>query len=266
MTAENDPSPAEQTEPGVRTVEHGPRTGETIVFLHGANSAGWSWMLQVAGMPDRHVLTPDLPGYAGRADEEWPGAAGAADDLADLIRGRAIGGRAHVVGLSLGGFVATHLMHRRPELVRSCVITGSALSGYGRIERGVIGAQVPLWRQRWYWKAQSYAFRIPADSRDLYVRDASAASHSSNRRMVGEILTHRLPGAGFTYDGPVLAVAAERDSPSVGRAFPALRAVLPQTRTWIAPGVHHAWNAEDPELFNRMVLEHADGNRWPIDA
>ena len=68
-----------------RTVEHGPRTGETIVFLHGANAAGWTWLAQVDQLPERHLLTPDLPGFAGRAGENWPGVAGAADDIAGLI-------------------------------------------------------------------------------------------------------------------------------------------------------------------------------------
>lgn len=246
----------------MRTVEHGPRTGETILFLHGANSAGWSWAMQVMGMPGRHLLTPDLPGYAGRADEQWRGLVAAADDIAELIRTRALGGRAHVVGLSLGGFVATHLAHRHPELVRSCLVTGSALTGYSRMERMAIGAQVPLWRQRWYWAAQSYLFRIPEDSRSHFIGDASAPSYSSNRRMASEVLSHRLPGDDFTYDRPMLAVAAEHDSPSVRRAFPALAAALPQTRTWIAPGVHHAWNIEATELFNRMVAEYVDTGHW----
>jgi len=253
---------ANATPTNYRTFDHGPRKGETIIFLHGGNAAGWTWYGQVELMPDRHVLTPDLLGYAGRADEEWPGFAGAADDIAELIRTRAIEGRAHVVGLSLGGFVATYLLHRHPEVVRSCLMSGSALAGYSRVERAVVGAQVGLWRQRWYWAVQAALFRIPADSREQYIRDASAASHRSNRAMLRETLNHRLPTGDFDFDGPVLAVAAERDSASVRRAFPTLQSVLPQTQTWIAPGVHHAWNAESPELFARMVTEYADTGRW----
>lgn len=60
-------------------IEHGAPAGETIVFLHGGNVAGWMWQPQVELLPDRHLLTPDLPGYGERFAEQWPGLAGAAD-------------------------------------------------------------------------------------------------------------------------------------------------------------------------------------------
>ena len=73
-------------------VEHGPRQGETIIFLHGGNMAGWTWDLQVEAMPGRHLLAPDLPGYGRNTHEVWPGIAEAADRMAALIRSHSIGG------------------------------------------------------------------------------------------------------------------------------------------------------------------------------
>lgn len=84
---------------------------------------------------------PDFPGYGRRTNEAWPGIAGAAADIAELIRTHAIDGKAHVVGLSLGGFVSVELLRHYPQLVRSCAISGSAVSGYARWERALICAQ-----------------------------------------------------------------------------------------------------------------------------
>lgn len=246
-------------------VEHGPRTGETIVLLHGANAAGWTWTMQVHGLPGRHLLAPDLPGYAGRSGELWPGVAGAADDIAELIRSRAIGGRAHVVGLSLGGIVATHLVHRHPGLVRSCAITGSAVNGYSRFEQRVIGPQVPLWSKRWYWAAQARVFRIPVESRGRYADDASRVTPRTNHEMFREVGAGAMPHGSFAYDGPMLAVSGQHDTHSVARSFAPLQAELPQLQTWIARGMHHAWNVEDPDLFSRMIATHADTGHWPVD-
>lgn len=248
-----------------RTVEHGPRTGESIVFIHGGSSAGWTWFGQAELLPERHVLTPDLPGYGSRTTEEWVSTAHAADDLAALIRDRAVGGRAHIVGLSLGGFVATRLLHRHPDLVLSCIITGAALTGYRRWESLLVRAQMPLWRRRWYWAAQARVFRVPADARSRFAVDGSAPSVRTNRRMVREVVVGGLSAEQFAYDRPLLAVSGERDTASIRRAFPDLCAAVPQTQTWIAPGVHHAWNAEEPDLFARMVRTFADTGRWPID-
>lgn len=234
----------------------------TIVFLHGGNVGGWMWQPQIELLPERHLLTPDLPGYGERYAEAWPGLAGAADDVAALIRERAASGRAHVVGLSLGGFVAIHLVHRHPDLVRSCTITGAALTGYSRLETLAVLAQVPLWRRRWYWAAQAAAFRIPTDERDEYVTLASRVSARTNREMAREVTGSSLPAGEFTYAGPLLTVTAEHETRSVRRSFQPLCARLPQTQTWIAPGMHHAWNVEDPALFTQMVTAMADTGSW----
>lgn len=99
--------------------------------------------------------------------------------------------------------------------------------------------------------------------RTLFVDCATAPDSASNKRMFSEIREGTLPQGAFSYPGPLLAVAAERESASAEKAFPAIRAALPQTQTWIAPKLHHAWSVEDPDLFTRMVTTFADSGQWP---
>ncbi|WP_281535235.1 hypothetical protein [Cryobacterium breve] len=47
------------------------------------------------------------------------------------------------------------------------------------------------------------------------------------------------------------------------RSFPEMRRRLPQTLTWIAPGMHHVWSIENVGLFNRMVLGWVDDRTAP---
>lgn len=244
-------------------VEHGPRTGETIVLLHGNSVANWMWQPQVERLADRHLLTPDLPGLGSRADTVWPGMSAAAEDVAELIRERAIDQKAHIVGLSLGGFVATHLVRRHPKLVRSCTITGVALGGLGKWERRIIRVQLPLWPRRWYWAGQAFAFGIPQDSRALFSDTASRVLPETNHRTFSEVAGGGIPRGPFTYDGPMLAVAGGREPRSVRDGFKVLQNAMPQSRTWIAPGMHHPWNIQDPELFTEMIRTHADHSVWP---
>lgn len=246
----------------IELIEHGPRRGETIVMLHGNSVAGWMWQPQVERLSDRHLLTPDLPGLGSRSAMTWPGMAAAADDVAGLIRERARNGRAHVVGLSLGGFVAVYLVQRHPELVRSCMVTGVALAGLGTVERKLIGMQVPLWRRRWYWAAQARLFRIPRDGRALFVDAASGVSAETNRRTFGEVAHGAVPNGRFDYEGPMLAISGGREPRSIRAGFAPLRAALPQLRTWIAPGMHHPWSIEDPDLFTEVIVTHADTGEW----
>lgn len=243
-------------------IEHGSREGQSIIMLHGGNMAGWTWDLQIQALSNRHILTPDLPGYGRHAKELWPGAQGAADRIADLIHQHAIGGRAHLVGLSLGGFVAIEILRRHPEVAHSCIISGSTLAGTSRIFQAIIAAQVPLWTKPWYWRLQAASFNIPPEDRELFIQTTTAPLPRSNRAMARETLTGICPLEGLHFEGPVLAVAAEHDFPGVRKGYETLKKDIPQLQTWIAPGVHHPWSVEKPELFTQMVRTFVDTGRW----
>ena len=213
-------------------VEHGPRQGETIIFLHGGNMAGWTWDSQVEAMPDRHLLTPDLPGYGRNTHERMgPGIAEAADRMAELIRSHSIGGQAHIVGLSLGGFVAIELIRRHPALAYTCTISGSPLLGYTWWERTVIGAQVPLWHRRWYWIAQSarltFRWKIGNFSRKPpAARNHSQTLYCSGNLGFGRCLPSRSPSPGRCLQLPPSTIRLQYADPSPAAQVPTAAAHL----------------------------------------
>ena len=45
--------------------------GESVLFLHSSNTAGWMWGAQLPAFADYHVLVPDLPGFGENNDLEW---------------------------------------------------------------------------------------------------------------------------------------------------------------------------------------------------
>lgn len=51
---------------------------------------------------------------------------------------------------------------------------GPELTGYSRLERLLVSAQVPLWHRRWYWAAQAPLFRIPAEARQFVITRRAA--------------------------------------------------------------------------------------------
>lgn len=244
-------------------MEHGERKGESIVLLHGGNVANWMWEPQIAGLSGRHVITPDVVGFGTRADQGWPGFAGAADDIAQVIRERAVDGRAHIVGLSMGAIIAVHLLARHPSLVRSAMVSGAALNGIGRGEGAMARLQLSVWERRWFWSAQAVAFRLPPDSRDVFIETGMRVRKETAEGMFAEVLAGAMPAGPFEYDGPLLAVAGGRESRTVAASFPALRAAMPQTRTWIAPRMPHIWSIQDPALFTRTIVDFVDGDVVP---
>jgi pimeloyl-ACP methyl ester carboxylesterase len=110
---------------GLYVKEVGKNNRETIVFLHAGMSSGWMWNKHLEALNDYHCLVPDLPEH-GRSTEVKPFRMEcAAEDVIDLIKEKAHGGRAHVVGLSLGAQTAVQILSMAPEVVDHAVITGT---------------------------------------------------------------------------------------------------------------------------------------------
>ncbi len=115
---------AETTQVGATAT--GPHDAPAIVFLHGTrlSRAIWTPQLEALGGEFRAIAL-DLPGHGERASERFSLDA-AVDVVAAAVRDGATGGRAVVVGLSLGGYVAMTLAAMHPELVSGLVIAGAS--------------------------------------------------------------------------------------------------------------------------------------------
>jgi len=92
-----------------------------------ASVAGWTWTQQVDDLADFRCLVPDLPGFGLSGDIGWLSLPDTADRVADMIRAQTPDGRAHVVGLSLGGLVGLHLAVRHPDSLRTLLVSGVPL-------------------------------------------------------------------------------------------------------------------------------------------
>lgn len=109
-----------------------------VVLLHGARTSATMWRAQQASLArtGRVVVAPDLPGHGTRTGERFTLDA-ARSVIGDAISG--VGGRAVVVGLSLGGYLALDQAARHPERVLGVVAAGCSTSPGGPLTWG--------WRQ-----------------------------------------------------------------------------------------------------------------------
>lgn len=97
--------------------EKGNRNAPTIVFIHGGGVSGWMWKKQIEYFKDYHCIIPDLPEHGKSADDGLLSIRDCARGIAELIETRANGGKAHVIGHSLGGKIVVELLSMRPDLV-----------------------------------------------------------------------------------------------------------------------------------------------------
>ncbi|MBD7918339.1 alpha/beta hydrolase [Cellulomonas sp. Sa3CUA2] len=105
-----------------------------VVLVHGLRASRTMWRAQVEALERAgHVaLAVDLPGHGERIAETftWDGALQAVRDGVD-----AVGGRALVVGLSLGGYVAVAHAARYPEQVAGLVAAACSSRPYPAVLR-----------------------------------------------------------------------------------------------------------------------------------
>jgi pimeloyl-ACP methyl ester carboxylesterase len=95
-----------------------------LVLLHGTRRTRAMWRRQLVALGDAfHVIAVDLPGHGSLAGVPF-GLARASDFVADVVD-EVAGGRAVVVGQSLGGYVAMDLAARRPAAVAGLVLVSA---------------------------------------------------------------------------------------------------------------------------------------------
>jgi pimeloyl-ACP methyl ester carboxylesterase len=233
--------------------EGGDPSGETVVFLHGGNVAGWMWGMQLPAFEDIRQLVPDLPGFGESRDEPWDSIGATADAVADVIADRAPDG-AHIVGLSLGSSVAVELAARHPDRVRSLFLASAQIAPPTRMSMLMVPAMLRFWEQRGFWTALGRSYGLRGEDADLFVetglgirRETAVAIYDEIRRGIPAETLARVTS-------PAIVVAGGRDSTAIRRAsLERLKAELPHALRAIAPGMHHQWNIEDVELFNAAL-------------
>ncbi|MDF9875072.1 alpha/beta fold hydrolase [Cellulosimicrobium cellulans] len=232
----------------------------SVVLLHGGNVASWMWEPQVEALDDLDVWTPDLLGFGSRGDQVPASLDAVVDDVAATVCAIPAGREVHVVGLSLGGIVALRLAARHPGLVRSVLASGAVVDGVPGPAGAFGRAQLRVWDRPWYWRGQAVAMGIPADARDLFVRSGLAIRRETMARLLPDVYGGRWPDGLAESGARVLAVAGGRDLRAARSALATIERRVPDAVARLAPGMHHQWSAEDPDLFSAMIRS------WVVDG
>lgn len=260
-------------------------SGPPILFIHEFAGDARSWAPQVDHFRATfRCIAYDARGYHPSdvpAEPERYSQARAAEDARDVLRGLGID-RAHVVGLSMGGFSALHLAIRHPELVSSLVI---AACGYGaqpeardgfRHESAATAAAFD--QEGSAAVAERYAVgpaRVQLQNKnpEAWAQFAAAlAKHSSTgmaRTMLGvqrerpSLYDLQTDLGGLNM--PVLIITGDEDDGCLEPDL-MLKRTLPAAGLVVMPNTGHTCNLEEPDVFNRAVeefLSAVDAGGWP---
>lgn len=258
--------------------------GSPVVFVHEFAGDHLSWEPQLRAFARRHRCVV----YAARgyppSDVPTDPAAYSQDnavrDLASVLAARGID-RAHVVGLSMGGFAALHFGLAHPELVRSLTIAGV---GYGALASGHAA-----FREASLQAAERFETLGSADYGPTYAAGAARVQYQNKDPRGWQVFAdalsrHDATGAALTLRGvqagrpaldtlagplggllaPTLIIAGDEDDHALEPAL-FLKRTLPASGLLMLPKTGHTLNLEEPEAFNRAVLDFiaaVEAGRW----
>jgi len=222
--------------------------GEPVVLVHGLSGSGRWWGRTVPALADRYrVYVPDLPGFGAMAGGGRRGRfvlAEAPDWL--LAWMAAVGLRsAHVVGHSMGGYVALRLAAGAPGAVRRLVLVAPAGVRRGRRRDPLLAHALPL---------AAALRRVGPRFLPLLLRDALRAGPATLWRAARALLAADARPYLPAIDAPTLLIWGAHDAlvpPAVGHL---LRAEIGGARLLLLEGVGHVPMYERPPAFNAAVL------------
>ena len=236
-------------------------SGTPIVFVHefAGDCRAWEQQMRYFGRRYRCVAF-NARGYPPSDVPEDPDAYGqarAADDVAAVLDRFGIE-RAHIVGLSMGGFATIHFGLRHPDRARPpkthAEFAASARANADRIEEIGMAAFAPD-----YSEAEARLTLKRKDPRGFDDYLAQFAAHST----LGSAMHMRHVQGGrpslWDFTGPlaelpmpVLVVSGDTDGDCLETGI-FLKRTVPDCGLWIAPDTGHAVNLEEPDAFNREL-------------
>ncbi len=243
----------------------GSETGATpVVFIHGLGGSRIAWEPQLAALGStRRCLAPELPGYGGSPPVSTLGFPGLADMVAAFIVEIA-GGRAHVVGLSMGGMVAQHLALRHPDRVAGLVLLDTSPAF------GIDGTDPGEWR-----KLRLDALDrglAPADmagdvlrsvggpglvgpALDSAVAAMARVTPAGLRAAVEMLPSHDLSTRLHHISAPTLVAVGELDTETPPLYSRMLTNSIPDAHLELIPRSGHLSNLERPDVVNGLLVD-----------
>lgn len=273
------------TDDGVRLYFEETGSGTPVVFVHEFAGDHRSWEPQIRHFARRYrSIAFDARGYPPSDVPDTASAYSqnrAADDIASVLDHLGID-RAHVVGLSMGGFASLHFGFRHPARALSLVVAGC---GYGaepsqreqfRAEAEAIAAMITSEGMAAF--AEKYAYgpsRVQFENKD-------PRGFAEFKRLLAD---HSAIGAANTQLGcqrerpslyhlldqmraltvPTLILTGDEDWPCLTPGI-LMKQNIPTAALVVMPNCGHAVNLEDPDGFNAIIgtfLAQVDSGRWP---
>ena len=245
----------------LNTIIHGAAEGAPpLLIVHGLYGSARNWGVIAKRLSDeRQVIGVDLRNHGNSlwaAPHDYPTLA---DDLAEIIN--AHGGRADVMGHSMGGKAAMVLALRHGALLRKLVIADIAPVAYQHSQIQFIEAMravdLSCVARRSEAEEQLAAQGVDKALQSFFTQslDVAAKKWRLNLDLLAEEMPKILsfPAIEGAWNGPSLFLSGANSDYVLPEHRPTIRALFPQARFAKIPGAGHWLHAEKPREFEAAV-------------
>jgi len=277
--------PFARTDDAVKLYYEETGAGAPMVFVHEFAADHRSWELQMRHFGQRYrCVTFGARGYLPSDVPEKPESYSqnrATDDILAVMDHLKID-KAHVVGLSMGGFATLHFGFRHPTRALSLVVAGV---GYGaekdqqakfRGEVEVVARSLTTEGMEKF--AAKYAYgptRVQFENKDprgfaqfkkeLAEHSALGSANTQLGVQAQRPSLYDLLDKMRAMTMPTLILTGDEDWPCLAPSV-LMKREIPSAALAVMPNCGHTINLEDPDLFNQIVgdfIVQVEAGRWP---
>ena len=240
--------------------------GNAVVMIHGGflNKEMWDGLFQELAA-DYRVIRYDARNH-GRSRTE-KGTFTHYEDL-KLLMDKLRVDKAVIMGLSMGGYIATELALKHPERVSGLILVAPGLSGYNwhgpEIEAfaekytaadasGDREKIIEVFMEAWTYGPKRRAGDLPQALVDRVKGMMRTSLAAQNKDSVEARLTPLAAGRLGEIKAPTMAIVGDLDMPDILEIVGLLGSSVPDFEKVLIPGVAHMVNLERPDEFSAAV-------------
>lgn len=246
--------------------------GEPLIFVHGHSLDRRMWQEQIPFFSDRYrVIVYDARGYGRSSKQREEHLFTHADDLVALMDGLGIE-RAHLVGLSMGGFIVGDLVAMYPERLLTATLAEGVIRSTPSINEPMTEEEIAKkseaikalkkkgvrrYKRGWFQTLMRGGSRVERIRRPLWRMLRSwdcwqplhHEVHCYYAREAMQVLQQRQP------EVPCLYINGHRPEKPEPPRPPRMMHFTPNSRYVVIDDAGHLVNMEQPEIFNQKVLD-----------
>jgi pimeloyl-ACP methyl ester carboxylesterase len=272
------------TDDGVRLYFEEAGSGTPVIFVHEFAGDHRSWEPQIRHFARRYrCIVYNARGYPPSDVPESASSYSqnrAADDIESVLDHLKID-RAHVVGLSMGGFATLHFGFRHPDRALSLCVAGCGYGAEQEEREKFRGEAVVIAEQLREKGMPPFAERYAYGPTRVQFENKDPRGFAEFKRMLAE---HDPLGAANTQLGvqrerpslydlademkrltvPTLILTGDEDWPCLAPGI-FMKRHIPSASLAVMPSSGHTINLEEPDEFNRIVgtfIAQVDSGRW----